>query len=325
MLQFPPAKTIQLPQHGARDAIALSVHEQGSGFPVVLLHGFPELAFSWRYQIPALAQAGFRAIAPDQRGFGSSDIPANIEDYDIVHLAGDIAALLDALGIDRAVFLGHDWGGAVAWAMPLLHPDRTAGVISLCTPYRAFPRMSSLRETWGDDKRHYFLWFQAPGVAEGFLDQRTRLVFEKFMRRNLSPAEIMKRTMEAGIVPDMNPFRRVQEMPLWGEPLLTDEELAFYVSTYERTGFRGGINWYRNMDRNSGLLPGRGKQRITVPSLMVTAEWDFVLPPSLAEPMRDVCDDLEIQMVPRAGHWVQQEFPDEVNRLAIDWLRRRLP
>jgi pimeloyl-ACP methyl ester carboxylesterase len=322
MLQIPPAKKIQLPQHGARDAIALSVHEQGSGFPVVLLHGFPELAFSWRYQIPALAQAGFRAIAPDQRGFGSSDIPANIEDYDIVHLAGDIAALLDALGIDRAVFLGHDWGGAVAWAMPLLHPERTAGVISLCTPYRAFPKMSSLRETWGDDTRHYFLWFQAPGVAESFLDQHTRLVFEKFMRRNLSPAEIMKRTMEAGIVPDMNPFRRVQEMPLWGEPLLTDEELAFYVSTYARTGFRGGINWYRNIDRNSGLLPGRGKQRITVPSLMITAEWDFVLPPSLAEPMRDVCDDLEIQIVPRAGHWAQQEFPDEVNRLAIDWLRR---
>src|SRR6201984_1178200 len=98
-------------------------------------------------------------------------------------------------------------------------------------------------------------------------------------------------------------------MPLWGEPLLSDEELAFYVSTFERTGFRGGINWYRNMDRNSGLLAGRGKQRITVPSRMFPAECDFGPPPPLAEPMRDVCDDLEIQMVPRAGHWVQQEFP----------------
>jgi len=320
---FPSARRILLSESSSSEAIALSVHEQGRGTPVVLLHGFPELAFSWRHQIAALAVAGFRAIAPDQRGFGASDIPEKIEDYDIVHLAGDIAALLDALEIERAVFFGHDWGGAVAWSMPLLHPQRTAGVISLCTPYRTFPKMSALRETWGDDTRHYFLWFQEPGLAEGILDKQVRAVFEKFMRRNLSPEEVVRKTAAAGLVPDMNPFRRVQEMPFYGEPLLTEEELAYYVGVFERTGFRGGINWYRNMDRNTELIPGRGKQRITAPSLMITAEWDFALPPSLAEDMPAVCDDLEMRMIPRAGHWLQQEFPDEVNRVAIDWLCRR--
>ena len=142
---FPDPERVELAAGEGRDAISLSVHELGSGPAVVFCHGFPELAYSWRHQLPAIADAGFRAIAPDQRGYGRSDRPAKIEDYDLVHLCGDLAALLDAFEIERAVFVGHDWGGFVAWGMPVLHPDRTAGAIGVCTPYVALPPTSTLR------------------------------------------------------------------------------------------------------------------------------------------------------------------------------------
>jgi pimeloyl-ACP methyl ester carboxylesterase len=322
MTKFPQAKRISLPGRGGRPGIALAVHEQGSGPAVVLCHGFPELAFSWRHQLPALAEAGFRAIAPDQRGYGGSGRPEKVEDYGLMDLTGDLVGLLDALGIEKAVFLGHDWGGVVAWAMPLVHPERTAGVIGLCTPYRSLST-AAIRAAWkGEDAGHYMLWFQQPGVAEAVLDAQVRLCFEKLMRRNFSPAEMMRRTSPSSPF-DMNPFRRLTTVESYGEALLSEEELAVYTETFERTGFGGGINWYRNIDRNDELVPGRGERPLTLPCLMITAEWDFALPPRLAEGMPAVCSDLERHMIPRAGHWVQQEFPDEVNRLVIRWLKRR--
>ena len=159
---FPPPRRVTLPERtgasGAREpALTLSVHESGSGPAVVLCHGFPELAYSWRRQIPALAAAGFRVIAPDQRGYGGSDAPAPVEAYDLEHLTGDLVALLDALGLERAVFAGHDWGGFVAWAMPVLHPDRTAGVIGVNTPYIPFPTTGFLRQLFPDDEKLYIL------------------------------------------------------------------------------------------------------------------------------------------------------------------------
>src|SRR6266705_1589560 len=148
------------------NAICMAVSEQGAGLPVVLCHGFPEIAYSWRHQMPALAAAGFRAIAPDQRGYGETDRPAAVSDYDIHQLTADLVGLLDALGLERAVFAGHDWGGIVVWHMPLLHPARTAGVIGVNTPY--FPRPSAppvtvMRALWGDD--YYIVHFQKPGEA----------------------------------------------------------------------------------------------------------------------------------------------------------------
>jgi pimeloyl-ACP methyl ester carboxylesterase len=314
---LPDATKVQLPAlHGDR-GITLSVHDQGAGVPVVLLHGFPDLAITWRHQFPALAQAGFRAIAPNQRGFGASDRPGRIEDYDLIDLTGDMVGLLEALGLEKAVFAGHDWGGAVAWAMAVLHPERTAGVIGVCTPYMAFPGMNTIRAAFGgDDAAHYILWFQESGVAEDFLDTQARVCFEKLMRRNITPGDVKHR-------PDRNPFRRLPEMPLYGEPLLSEDVLAVYAETFARTGFRGGINWYRNIDRNLQLVPDMGKKALTLPCLMLSAEWDFALPPRLAAAMPELCSDLEMHMIAKAGHWVHQEFPDEVNRLMIPWLRRR--
>jgi pimeloyl-ACP methyl ester carboxylesterase len=290
--------------------------------PVVLCHGFPELAYSWRHQVRALAEAGFRAIAPDQRGYGGSDRPASAQDYDLVTLCADLAALLDALDIERAVFAGHDWGGFVAWAMPLLHPARIAGVIGVNTPYMAFPTTDVLRAlVGGQDEKLYILWFQKPGVAEAVMDADPRLVFERLMVGGVAPEQAAARVAQEGF--DANPFRRLRELPPLGEPLLSPQELEVYASTFARTGFAGGISWYRNIDRNKTLVPDLGARVLELPCLMVTAEWDFALSPALAANMPNLCRDLETVLIEKCGHWTQQERPEALNRILVDWLTRR--
>ncbi|MCI0633533.1 MAG: alpha/beta hydrolase, partial [Actinobacteria bacterium] len=312
---------------GSEDpGITLAVHELGEGPAVVFCHGFPELAFSWRHQLPALAAAGFRAIAPDQRGYGASDRPDAIAAYDMQHLTGDLVALLDALGIPRAVFVGHDWGGFVAWAMPVLHPERCAGVIGVNTPYlprSAVPPTQLMRMlVGGRDERLYILWFQKPGVADDVLARDVRRVFDVLMRRAIPPEELMARHAASGEL-DMNPFRRLAEVELTGDPFLTRDEMDVYVRAFERTGFTGALHWYRNFDRNWETAPAVGAVKIGVPALMVTAQWDPVLRPEMAAGMPALVPDLETVMIERCGHWTQQEKPDELNRILVDWLGRR--
>lgn len=332
MTDLPAPERIALPPHelthGGRDpGITLSVHQAGEGPAVVLCHGFPELAYSWRHQIPALAEAGFRVIAPDQRGYGDSDRPEPIEAYDIHHLTGDLVALLDALGIERAVFVGHDWGGIVVWAMPLLHPTRTAGVVGVNTPYLPRGPVSPIelmrRMAAGDDDRIYILWFQKPGVADEVLASQTRLVFEKLMRAAGGSRALEPEAREPGGPREMNPFRGLPEMPEYGRELLRPEELDHYVRVFERTGFTGGLNWYRNFHRNWETTPQLENARIEAPSLMITAERDPVLRPEMAASMPALVPDLETVMIQGCGHWTQQERPEELNRILIDWLRRR--
>ncbi len=332
MLALPPARRIALPACALPDGrteagIRLAVHELGNGPAVVLCHGFPELAFSWRHQLPALAEAGFRVLAPDQRGYGASDRPEQVEDYDLQHLTGDLVGLLDALEIGRAVFVGHDWGGFVVWAMAVLHPDRVAGVVGVNTPYLhrpPAPPMQILRtRLGGDDERLYLLWFQRPGEADALLGANTRLVFEKLMRRGFPrDPTTMPRTDGRGGA-GMNPFLKIREVENPGEPLLSEQEIAHYTKIFEDTGFTGGINWYRNMDRNWHTLPELGVAKIPVPCLMVTAEWDAALPPGMAAGMPDLVPDLETVLIRGCGHWTQQEKPAELNRILIDWLKRR--
>ena len=234
-----------------------------------------------------------------------------------------MAGLLDTLKIDRAIFVGHDWGGFVAWAMPLLYPERTAGVVGVCTPYMAIPPISVLRAAVnGKDERMYIVWFQEPGRAESVMDSKARLIFDRLMRAPLSPEESAKRSMASGEL-DMNPFRRIEELKPETPTIVTSEELDTYVHAYEKSGFRGGINWYRNIDRNLREHPEIGVKPLTLPCLMITAEWDGALPPRMAAGMPALCSDLEMHNIERAGHWVQQEFPDEVNRTIVDWLKRR--
>jgi pimeloyl-ACP methyl ester carboxylesterase len=300
------------------NGISMAVRDEGQGPAVVLCHGFPELAYSWRHQVPALAAAGFRAIAPDQRGYGDTERPADVAAYDIHQLTGDLVGLLDALGIERAVFAGHDWGGLVVWQMPLLHPERTAGIIGVNTPYfpRAFAAPTAIfRQLFGDN--YYICHFQQPGVADAALARDPRRVFTQLMRRGVPISEAEARLAARGAMPNM--VEMVFEGEPLGAPLLADDELAVYAETFTRTGFTGGINWYRNLDRNWETTPELANAPIAVPSLMVTAEWDAVLRPEMAEPMRAFVSDLEIHMIRECGHWTPQERPRELNAAMIDW------
>lgn len=324
---FPDPRLLALPtQQGPGGGLALSVHDAGTGPAVVLCHGFPELAYSWRHQFEPLVAAGFRVVAPDQRGYGGSDRPEGSRGYDLEHLTGDLVAMLDVLEIEKAVFCGHDWGGFIVWAMPLLHPDRTAGVIGVNTPYTPRapkPPTELMRKlVGGRDERMYVLWFQERGVAEEVLDGQVRLLFEKLMRPPVDPLEAAAQMVGEDGQLDMNPFRRLGELPS-GESLLTPEELDVFVRTFERTGFRGGIEWYRNFDRNWERLPELGTSPIEVPSLMVTAEWDAALRPEMAAGMPALVPDLEMHQIAKCGHWTQQEKPEELNRILVDWLGRR--
>jgi pimeloyl-ACP methyl ester carboxylesterase len=317
--RFPEPQQVALP---AAD-ITLSVHQLGSGPAVVFSHGFPELAYSWRHQLPAVADAGFRAIAPDQRGYGGSSKPEPIEAYGIEELTGDLVGLLDALEIEKAVFVGHDWGGLVVWAMPLLHPERTAGIVGLCTPYAPMPPTSAMSALVdGDPERFYVCWFQTPGVAEAYLDARVRLLFERILRGGVPLEQLLPRAFVNGKL-DMNPFRRLEELEALSDLVVSPQELDHYISVFERTGFRGGINWYRNIDRNVRNHPEIGTTPLALPCLMLTAEWDAALRPEMAAGMPALCSDLETHMIPKAGHWAQQEYPAEVNARLVDWLRRR--
>ncbi len=301
----------------------MSVHEVGDGPAVVFSHGFPELAYSWRHQVPAVAEAGFHAIAPDQRGYGGTTAPQPIEAYAIGELCGDLAALCDALEIDEAVFVGHDWGGAVVWAMPALHPDRVAGIVGVCTPYMPFPGTDFLEALVdGEVERQYMLWFQEPGVAESVLDPRAALLFQKLMVGGIDPAVMAERAFADGKL-DMNPFRDLEGLESMGEQCVPADEVAHYAEVFARTGFRGGINWYRNLDRNREQHPEIGDGDPGVPCLMICAEWDPALPPAFAAGMPDQIADLEMLTIPTAGHWVQQEAPGPVNAALVDWLVRR--
>jgi pimeloyl-ACP methyl ester carboxylesterase len=307
------------------NGIDMAVYEAGpkDGVPVVMCHGFPELAYSWRHQIPALAAAGFRAIAPDQRGYGRSSRPANVEDYDVAHLTGDLAGMLDALGLKNAIFCGHDWGGLVVWQMPLFHPDRVAGVIGVNTPFLArapLDPIMAMRAVYGENM--YIVFFQKPGEADKILAADVGKAFRFFMRKNGGTAEdYAKRPKEERNL-ELVKALQSDESRWPGEVLLNKEELATFVDTFTRTGFTGGINWYRNMSRN-WEISGTMEQKVRVPGLMIMAEDDVVLSPAMADGMERFVPDLEKVLIRRCGHWTQQEHPEETNAAMIDWLKRR--
>jgi pimeloyl-ACP methyl ester carboxylesterase len=283
-------------------AVELHVVEQGRGNPVVLLHGFPELAYSWRHQIDALSEAGYRAIAPDMRGFGRSPAPEAIEAYDVVELCGDVAHLLDERGLERAAVVGHDWGATVAWHFALIYPERTVCVAALSVPLVPNPPSAPLpimRAHLGDD--FYIVWFQEPGVAEQALERDAR-------RTLLTPAVW---TAEWAAREDEDP-----RVPAF----MTEEDVAVYVAEYERTGFRGGLNWYRNIDRNWELTRRYDDRKLEMPALFMAGTRDSTMKWMSPEVMDGRVRDLRVELVEGAGHWLQQERPDDVNRALLSLL-----
>jgi pimeloyl-ACP methyl ester carboxylesterase len=309
------------------NGLRMAVHEQGAGFPVVLCHGFPELAYAWRHQLPALAEAGFRAIAPDQRGYGATGGPKGLDSvplYDMAHLTGDLVGLLDALGLEQAVFCGHDWGGLVVWQMALMHPSRVAGVIGVNTPF--LPRgpidpIQMFRQVFGEGM--YIVQFQEHGKAEQALEADIARSMRFWYRKSrMTLAEYDKLPAEHKTLSFLRSYERAEAE--WSAPLvLSEAELAVYVEAFQRTGYEGGINWYRNMSRNWQASAGLA-QRIEVPCLMISAADDIVLRPEMANGMENYIPDLEKHVIPNCGHWTQSEQPEALNHLIVGWLQRRL-
>ena len=303
------------------NGVDLAVYEQGAGPAVVLLHGFPELAFSWRHQLPALAEAGFHAIAPDLRGYGNSDVPQAVADYCIEALIADVEGLLDALGLESATFAGHDWGALLLWQMALRRPGRIDRMIILNIPY--YPRLpvdpiSVMRRKLGDD--YYVVNFQDSDEADRTFGTNPARFIGNLMRRGqMTRAEYEK--LPAASRP-FSMLRLLSGSRQRGEPLLSDQELDYYSRAFEQTGFTGAINWYRNFSHNWQTLEGY-EERIRVPTLFIGAIDDLVVDLAHIDAMKPHVDDLELHVLDDCGHWTQQEKPDEVNRLMLDWLSRR--
>lgn len=307
--------------HGLR----MHVLEAGEGDPVLLCHGFPDVAWGWRHQIRALADAGYRVIAPDQRGYADSDAPEAVEAYTIHHLAGDLTGLLDTLRIEQAVFVGHDWGGDVVWKTALLAPHRVKAVVGVNTPY--FPRSPAppvsimRRRAEAEGKFHYMVYFQEPGVAEAELERDVERTLRGFFQpppdhEAMREAKKSRRGELAGSGGGL--LDRMPDAPV-GD-FLDPEDFEVYLRKFRKSGFRGPLNWYRNLDRNWELTAYLDGAKIRQPALMITAERDLFLPPAAAEGMERWVPNLETVEIQGSGHWTPQEKPNEVNGQLLRFL-----
>jgi len=308
------------------NGIRMHVAEAGEGPLVLLCHGFPESWYSWRHQLGALAAAGYRAVAPDMRGYGGTDRPESVTQYTLLHLVGDMVGLLDALGERQGVIVGHDWGAPVAWHAALLRPDRFRAVIGLSVPFRPRSKVrptSAMPQT--EAEWFYQLYFQDPGVAEAELERDVGRSIRGILygasgdcpRPEAEPIGMLSRS--GGFLDRLpDPDR----LPPW----LTEADIDVYVTGFRRTGFTGGLNWYRNIDLGWELLAPFAGAPVTVPALYVVGDRDLVfsfkgmdrLIPNLT---RFVPELRGTTVLPGCGHWTQQERPEEVNRLMIDFLR----
>jgi pimeloyl-ACP methyl ester carboxylesterase len=282
--------------------LAVAEHGPADGPVVVLLHGFPELGYSWRHQVGPLATAGYRVLVPDLRGYGDSDAPEDAAQYAIDVLAGDVLGLLDHAGAERGAVIGHDWGADVAWKTAWLHPERVRAVAGLSVPFvpRApAPPLALMREHLGED--FYMVWFQQP-VAEQAL--------ARDVRRTLATSRVWDAAWAAD-----------SDEPVATPPFLTEDELDVYVRAFTRTGFHGGLNYYRNLDRNWERTADVAERKITAPALFLTGERDPVRRFMPAVVMDGWVTDLRVDaVIEGAGHWVQQQAPDQVNELLLAWL-----
>lgn len=307
------------------NGLTMHIAEAGEGPLVILCHGFPESWYSWRHQLRALSDAGYHVVAPDQRGYGGTDAPEAIDDYTIFHLVGDIVGLVDALGEEQAVVVGHDWGSPVAWNCALIRPDIFRAVASLSVPMGprgSRPPLVALKEAFGD-RFFYQLYFQTPGVAEHELRNNVARTMRKML---FGASGLVNRSnmMDSSNSPPDTSFmlERMPDpednLPAW----LTKEDIDFYTAEFEKAGFRGGLNWYRNIDRNwalSGSLQGR---KVEQPAFFMTGSRDVVPYSDYAlEAMKTVVPNLvDAVVLPDIGHWTQQEAPQAVNDGLIGFL-----
>ena len=307
------------------NGIKMHIAEQGEGPLVILCHGFPELWYSWRHQLPALAETGFHAVAPDQRGYGQTDKPQAVEEYNILKLVGDIVGLVYALEEEKAIIAGHDWGAPVAWHCALLRPDIFRGLVLMSVPYRpgiwSGIRPTETMRRMAGEQQFYQLYFQEPGKAEREIEENVRENMLKFLYSASGdpPPEMRwrflfnesQRFIDTGFLPDV--------LPAW----LTEQDLDVFTREFQRTGFRGGLNWYRNIDRNWELTSFLNGAKIGQPALFVAGDLDAVIAmyARAFETLETSIPNLKKKaLISGAGHWIQQERPDEVNRLLVNFL-----
>lgn len=308
------------------NGIRLHIAERGSGPLVILLHGFPECWYSWRHQLEALAEAGFHAVAPDQRGYCRSDRPEGIDRYTIFHLVGDVIGLMDALDEESAVVVGHDWGAPVAWHTALMRPDRVRGVAALSVPYRPrppAPPLGLLRSALGEG--FYQIYFQQPGVADAELAWNMHSTFTRLLYSGSGEGSLGRGEGQAVVPPGggfLDIMREPETLPAW----LQERDIEVFVEEFEPSGFTGGLNWYRNIDRNWELTaPWRGA-RVEPPALYVVGDRDLVLAfpgaRKYLETQSSWVPNLRQSLVlPGCGHWTQQERPSEVNAALLSFMR----
>lgn len=304
-----------------RDGVGLKVYYRGAGPVVLLLHGFPELAYSWRHQFAPLAEAGYTVVAPDQRGFGGSSCPPGIADYALDELAADAAAVIDEFG-GTATVIGHDWGAPVAWHTALRYPAKATAVGSLSVPHARRapgPPLELMRQAAGEEFIHYVDYFQTPGLAESEFEGDTRASLLGFLwsisgdaprEERFKPIRRGLRFLDSLTVP--------RELPHW----LSEEDLQTYIDAFRATGFRGGLNWYRNMNRNWENSADLASAVVQQPAFFVTGTRDPARNPAGIEHLREVVPNLRVlEFLEGCGHWTQQERPEDVTRLLLEFLR----
>jgi epoxide hydrolase A/B len=302
-----------LPHHRHVSLNGINVHlaEQGEGPLVLLLHGFPETWYSWRHQLDAIAAAGCHVVAPDQRGYGATDRPDGIDRYSIFHLVGDVVALVRELGEERAVVVGHDWGSMVAWNTAMLRPDVVRGVVGISVPplpRGPLPPLTVTRQRFGEG--FYQNYFQEPGVADASLGKDVAATLR------LTYGGVRSPEPSAGF---LGRFAEPETLPAW----LTEEDLAIFVEQFTASGFTGGLNWYRNIDRNWELTAAWQDAPITPPSLYISGENDVVRTfYAMDDAARAIVPNLRgVVDVPGCGHWTQQERPEIVTDALLEFLR----
>ncbi len=313
------------------NGIRMHLAEQGEGPLILLCHGFPESWYSWRHQLSALAEAGFHAVAPDMRGYGLTDQPREIDQYTVFHLVGDMVGLLDVLDASSAVIAGHDWGAMVAWYAALLRPDRFPRVIGLSVPYwQRGPARPTTIMPQTEDAVFYQLYLQTPDVPEAELEQDVRRYIRGILYSNSGGNTRRAPRDEVGMVPRKGGLvaRMASHLanPAILPPWLTEADVDFFAAEFARTGFRGGLNYYRNIDRNWELLAPFAGATVTVPALYIAGDRDLVMAfrgmDQLVANLAHFVPQLRRTVIlPGCGHWTQQERAAEVNEAMIEFLR----
>lgn len=296
------------------NGIKMHIAEQGSGPVVLLIHGFPELWYSWRHQIPVLAEAGYHAVAPDMRGYGDTDAPLGAHNYTVFHIVGDLIGLLDALGVNKAFVVGHDWGSVIASCLSLFRPDRVTALVNLSVPPQprdpTAKRTEKMRTIFGEG--YYMLQFQVPGRAEEeFARYDCATVTKKFLL--MTRTDLLTASADKGII---DVLETPTTLPSW----ITEEEIQYFAKQFEKTGFTGGLNYYRTLDLNWELLGPWTGATIIVPTKYIVGDKDLVYTtPGMKNivhggHLKTFAPFLEEVVVIEDGHhFIQQEKPNEVS------------